>query len=261
MTEVLRFDGVWLRRDENEILRDVSWTVNDDERWVVLGPNGAGKTTLMTLAAAQTFPSGGDVFVLGERLGDTDTTELRVRVGLSSAALADRLPPYELVRDVVITAAHGVTGRWREKYEGMDDDRADALLEAFGMSGFADRQYWTLSEGERKRTQIARALMADPELLLLDEPSAGLDLGGREELLGALTELASDHRSPAMIMVTHHVEEIPVGFTHVMLMRDGKVAAAGPIAQTLTNENLSALYDMPVELREEAGRYSARRAS
>lgn len=261
MTEVLRFEGVWLRRDNNEILRDVSWTVNDDERWVVLGPNGAGKTTLMTLAAAQMFPSGGSVTVLGEHLGHTDTTELRVRVGLSSAALADRIPPFEKVRDVVITAAHGVTGRWREEYEGVDNERADALLEAFGMGGFAERQYWTLSEGERKRAQIARALMADPELLLLDEPSAGLDLGGREELLGALTELAGDHRSPAIVMVTHHVEEIPVGFTHVMLMRDGKVAAAGPIAQTLTNENLSELYDMPVDLREDAGRYTARRAS
>lgn len=261
MTEVLRFDGVWLRRDDNEILRDASWTVNDDERWVVLGPNGAGKTTLMTLAAAQTFPSEGSVTVLGEVLGTTDTTELRVRVGLSSAALADRIPPFEIVRDVVITAAHGVTGRWHEKYEGMDEERADALLDAFGMSGFAERQYWTLSEGERKRAQIARALMADPELLLLDEPSAGLDLGGREELLGALTELAGDHRSPSMIMVTHHVEEIPVGFTHVMLMRDGRVAAAGPIAETLTSENLSSLYDMSVELREDGGRYTARRAS
>jgi iron complex transport system ATP-binding protein len=261
MTEVLRFDGVWLRRNDNEILRDVSWTVNDDERWVLLGPNGAGKTTLMTLAAAQTFPSDGSVTVLGERLGETNTVELRVRVGLSSAALADRIPPFEKVRDVVITAAHGVTGRWNEEYEGMDDERADALLAAFGMDGFADRQYWTLSEGERKRAQIARSLMSDPELLLLDEPSAGLDLGGREELLRALTELAGDSRSPAMIMVTHHVEEIPVGFTHVILMRDGRVAAAGPMRDTLTSENLSALYDMPVDLREDGGRFTARRIS
>jgi iron complex transport system ATP-binding protein len=259
MTEVLRFEGVWLRRDDNEILRDVSWTVNDDERWVVLGPNGAGKTTMMALAAAQTFPSSGTVTVLGGKLGEVDTTELRVRVGLASAALADRLPPYEKVRDVVITAAHGVTGRWHEDYEGIDDERADALLEAFGMEDFADREYWTLSEGERKRAQIARALMADPELLLLDEPSAGLDLGGREELLGALTELAADRRSPAMIMVTHHVEEIPVGFTHAALMSAGQVVIAGPIAEALTSENLSALYGMPVDLREDGGRYTARR--
>lgn len=261
MTEVLRFEGVSLRRDDNEILRDVSWTVNDDERWVVLGPNGAGKTTLMALAAAQTFPSSGEVTVLGQKLGDANTTELRVRVGLSSAALADRLPPYELVRDVVLTAAHGVTGRWHEDYEAVDNDRADALLEAFGMAGFADREYWTLSEGERKRTQIARALMADPELLLLDEPSAGLDLGGREELLSALTELAGDRRSPAMIMVTHHVEEIPVGFTHVALMKDGSIVAAGPIAETLTSEQLSDLYGLAVDLREDTGRFTARRRS
>ncbi|WP_062213556.1 ABC transporter ATP-binding protein [Demequina oxidasica] len=261
MTEVLRIEGVSLRRDDNEILHDVSWTVNADERWVILGPNGAGKTTLMSLAAAQMFPTSGSVTVLGEHLGDTDTTELRVRIGLSSAALADRIPSHETVRNVVITAAYGVTGRWREEYEGIDEERADALLGAFGMSGFAGRQYGTLSEGERKRAQIARALMVDPELLLLDEPSAGLDLGGREELLVALTELAGDHRSPAMIMVTHHVEEIPVGFTHVSLIRDGKIAAAGPIAETLTSENLSSLYDMSVDLREDGGRYSARRAS
>jgi len=260
MTEVLHLEGVWLRRDHNEILRGVSWTVNDDERWVVLGPNGAGKTTLMTIAAARMHPTDGNAYVLGERLGEADTSDLRIRVGLSSAALADRLPPHERVRDVVITAAHGVTGRWNEEYEGLDEDRADALLDAFGMRDFAQREYWTLSEGERKRTQIARALMSDPELLLLDEPAAGLDLGGREELLNALTELAGDRRSPAMIMVTHHVEEIPVGFTHVLLMREGQFVAAGAINETLTSQNLSEAYGMQVDLREDAGRFSARRA-
>lgn len=259
MTEVLAMHEVTLRRDGNEILRGISVTVDGADRWVVLGPNGAGKTTLITIASARAHPTTGTARVLGETLGEVDTQELRIRVGLSSAALADRIPPEETVRDVVMTAAHGITGRWREQYEGIDEERADALLQAFGMASFSDREFWTLSEGERKRVQIARALMPDPELLLLDEPAAGLDLGGREELLSALTELAGDRRSPAIVMVTHHVEEIPIGFTHVLLMRDGQAVAQGPIAEALTAENLSATYGMPVELREEGGRYAARR--
>ncbi|SEJ69461.1 ABC transporter ATP-binding protein [Demequina mangrovi] len=260
MTEVLGFEGVRVRRGDNEILRDVSWSVADSDRWVILGPNGAGKTTLMQIASARMFPTEGSATVLGEHLGDTDTRELRVRVGLSSAALAERIPPHETVRNVVMTAAHGVTGRWQEEYDSFDEDRADALLWAFGMEGFADREFGTLSEGERKRVQVARSLMPDPEVLLLDEPAAGLDLGGREELLSALSELAGDRRSPAIVMVTHHVEEIPVGFTHVMLLRGGEIVAAGPIEETLTAEALSQTYGMPVELVASGGRYAARRA-
>jgi iron complex transport system ATP-binding protein len=259
MAEVLRCEGVYLRRGDNEILRNLHWVVNDEDRWVILGPNGAGKTSLLSIVAAQVHPSDGNAWVLGQRMGETDTQELRIRVGLSSAALADRIPDAETVRNVVMTAAHGVTGRWREHYEDVDESRANDLLAAFGMLDFADREFWTLSEGERKRAQIARALMADPEVLLLDEPSAGLDFGGREELLGALTELAADRRSPAMVMVTHHVEEIPVGFTHAMLMRDGQMVAAGPLHETLTSQNLSETYGMPVDLSHEGGRFSARR--
>ena len=260
MTEVLAFEGVTLSRDGNEILRGVDFHVDGADRWVVLGPNGAGKTSLISIAGARSHPTGGVARVLGEVLGEADTQELRIRVGLSSAALADRIPPEEKVRDVVMTAAHGITGRWREEYEEPDELRAAALLLAFGMADFAEREFWTLSEGERKRVQIARALMADPELLLLDEPAAGLDLGGREELLAALTELAGDRRSPAIILVTHHVEEIPVGFTHVLLMRGGEVVAAGPLTETLTAENLSETYSMPVELVADGGRFTARRA-
>ncbi|MDN4479063.1 ABC transporter ATP-binding protein [Demequina sp. SYSU T00039] len=261
MSEVLAFEGVSVRRGDKDILSDVTWTVADEDRWVVLGPNGAGKTTLMSIAAGRLHPTGGTVDVLGERLGRTDLRELHVRVGLSSVALADHIPARETVKNVVMTASQGTMGRWNEDYESLDEDRADALLWAFGMAGFADREFGTLSEGERKRTQVARALMADPELLLLDEPAAGLDLGGREELLLALTELAGDRRSPAIVMVTHHVEEIPVGFTHALLLRDGGVVAAGPIDRTLTAQALSDTFGMPIALAVDGGRYSARRAS
>ena len=260
MNEVLRFHDVSLIRDDNHILSEFSWTVSAGDRWVVLGPNGAGKTTLITLAGARMHPTSGTVSILGQNLGETDTMDLRIRVGLSSAALADRIPPQETVSDVVMTAAHGVTGRWHEEYEGMDEERAAALLAAFGMEEFADREFWTLSEGERKRVQIARALMPDPEMLLLDEPGAGLDLAGREELLSALTELAGDRRSPALVLVTHHVEEVPRGFTHCLLMRDGKAVAQGPLVETLTSKNLSETYGMDVELDSHGGRWTARRA-
>lgn len=259
MTEVLRFQGVGLRRSDNAILSDIDWSVDSADRWVILGPNGAGKTSLISIASARMHPSTGEATILDATLGRADVQDLRIRVGLTSAALADRIPADETVLDVVMTAAHGVTGRWREEYEDVDVERAEALLAAFGMQGFADRRFWTLSEGERKRVQIGRALMADPELLLLDEPAAGLDLGGREELLGALTELAGDYRSPAMVLVTHHVEEIPVDFTHAMLLREGRIVAAGPLRETITSENLSATYGMPVVLTEVEGRWAARR--
>ncbi len=259
MSEVLRLDDVTLRRADNQILDGITWSVNPQDRWVILGPNGAGKTSLITIASARAHPTTGTVTVLGETLGETDTMDLRIRVGLSSAALADRIPADETVRDIVMTAAHGVVGRWREQYEDMDERRADDLLAAFGIHAFADRTFETLSEGERKRVQIARALMTDPELLLLDEPAAGLDLGGREELLGALSELAGDRRSPAIVMVTHHVEEVPLHFTHAMLLKAGRIVAQGPLASTLTSENLSETYDLPVILREDNGRFTARR--
>ncbi|WP_084040136.1 ABC transporter ATP-binding protein [Demequina sp. NBRC 110053] len=259
MTEVLRLEGVSLRRNGNAILSEIDWNVQDSDRWVILGPNGAGKTSLITIASARMHPSEGTAVILGETLGHTDTQELRTRVGLSSAALADRIPDDESVLDVVMTAAHGVTGRWREEYDDVDQDRARALLEAFGMGEFADREFWTLSEGERKRVQIGRALMTDPELLILDEPAAGLDLGGREELLAALTELAGDRRSPAIVMVTHHVEEIPQGFTHALLLREGEVVAAGPVRDTITSALLTETYGMPVELHAVGGRWTARK--
>ena len=255
---VLDVADVTVRRGGTTILDAVSWRVADGERWVVLGPNGAGKTTLLQIASARMHPSSGTAVVLGERLGAVDLFELRPRIGVASAALADRIPPHERVLDVVLTAAYGMTGRWREEYEALDHERARVLLDVFGVARLADRTFGTLSEGERKRAQIARALMTDPELLLLDEPAAGLDLGGREELLGALTELARDPRSPVMVLVTHHVEEIPVGFTHALLLRDGRVSAGGPLEEVITPEHLSAAFGLDLEVQRHGGRWSAR---
>ena len=258
MSVVLDFQDVSIRRGPKTILDRVSWTVAEGERWVLLGRNGAGKTTLLQIASARMHPSSGTARVLGERLGAVDLFELRPRVGVTSAALVDRIAGSETVIDVVLTAAYGMTGRWREQYEALDHERARALLEVFGVGDLAERHFGTLSEGERKRTQIARALMTDPELLLLDEPAAGLDLGGREELLAALTELARDLRSPVLVLVTHHVEEIPAGFTHVLLLRDGQVHAAGPLDAVLTAQNLSECFGMDLVVERHGERWSAR---
>jgi iron complex transport system ATP-binding protein len=255
---VLRLDGVTVVRDSATLLSEVSWTIADGERWVVLGPNGAGKTTLLQVAATRVFPTYGTVDLLGERLGRVDVFELRSRVGLASAALAEALPPRERVLDVVVTAAWAVLGRDRERYSELDELRAADLLTQLGCRALLERRYGTLSEGERKRVQIARALMPDPELLLLDEPAAGLDLGAREALLRRLTRLTADPSAPAMVMVSHHVEEIPAGTTHALLLRGGRVVAAGPLAQTLSAGALSACFGVPLEVTGSHGRYSAR---
>ncbi|WP_203751335.1 ABC transporter ATP-binding protein [Cellulomonas chitinilytica] len=261
MTDVLDLQAVTIRRGTTTILDRVTWTVREGERWVVLGRNGAGKTTMLQVASGRMHPTSGTAELLGERLGRVDVFELRPRIGLSSAALADRIPAGETVRDVVLTAAYGVTGRWRESYEQLDEARAADLLRAFGVQHLSDRYFGTLSEGERKRVQIARSLMTDPELLLLDEPAAGLDLGGREELVAALSELAADKRSPVLVLVTHHVEEIPPGFTHVLLLRDGTVFAAGPTHEVLTAENLSGAFGVDLVVDHREGRWSARAAA
>ncbi|PUB21502.1 iron complex transport system ATP-binding protein [Promicromonospora sp. AC04] len=260
MSSVLQLAGVTVRRGTSTILDSVDWQVNEGERWIVLGPNGAGKTTLLQIVAARLHPTSGTATVLDSTIGKVDVFELRPRIGISSAALAERLPTAESVRDVVLTAAYGVTGRWRESYDELDEQRAKDLLAAFDVDHLADRTYGTLSEGERKRVQIARALMTDPELLLLDEPGAGLDLGGREELVGALSELASDPTSPVLVHVTHHVEEIPPGFTHLLLMKKAGIQAAGPIEEVLTADNLSAAFGIPLVVAHGGGRWLARAA-
>ena len=203
-------------------------------------------------------PTTGVAGILGEVLGAVDVFELRPRIGLASSAMAERIPADEVVGNVVVTASYGIIGRWREQYDDLDYARAMELLKALGAEHLADRHYGTLSEGERKRVQIARALMTDPELMLLDEPAAGLDLGGREDLVRRLGDLAADTEAPAMVLVTHHVEEIPPGFTDVLMIRDGRVVAAGPIPLTLTADNLSATFGLPLVLEQHGQRYSAR---
>ena len=259
MVAVLEFAGVTVRRGTTTLIDSVDWTVTDDDRWVVLGPNGAGKTTLLQVASAQMHPTLGVAGILDEVLGTVDVFDLRPRIGLTSAALAERIPRAELVRDVVVSASYGVVGRWREAYDDLDHERAEELLVEVGMAHLADRTFGTLSEGERKRVQVARALMTDPELLLLDEPAAGLDLGGREDLVNTLSVLAADPSSPATVLVSHHVEEIPPGFTHALLLRAGRVVAAGPVDEVVTEEALSETFGMPLVLQREDGRYTARR--
>jgi iron complex transport system ATP-binding protein len=224
----------------------------------VIGPNGAGKTTLLQVAATQLFPSEGTAEILGERLGATDVFELRPRIGLASAALADKVPPGEKVIDLVLTASYAIVGRWREDYESADVTRAVELLDALGCAHLIRRRFSTLSEGERKRVQIARSLMPDPELLLLDEPAAGLDLGGREDLLRRIAMLARDPKAPTMVMVTHHVEEVPDGITHAMLLRRGSVLAAGPLTEVFTEQNLSRCFGVPLIVESNHARWTAR---
>ena len=258
---VVGMAGVDVVRGQNHLLRGIDWTVEADHRWVVLGPNGAGKTTLLQLAAAQLHPTRGEVRLLGETLGAVDVFELRPRIGLTSAALAQRIAPAERTGDIVVSAGYAVVGRWRERYDVHDLTRAGMLMEQWGIAQYAHRPFGTLSEGERKRTQIARALMPDPELLLLDEPGAGLDLGGREDLVARLSDLARYHYAPAQVLVTHHVEEIPPGYNHAMLLRGGQVVAAGPADDVLTSAALSETFGLSLALSRTDGRFTARRAA
>jgi len=254
---VVHLFDVTVRRGRAVLLDSVRWNVEADERWVILGPNGAGKTTMLQVAGAQMHPTTGRAHVLGGRLGAVSLAEIRPLIGMSSSALASRVSPLEKVLDVVVSAGYGVLGRWRERYDELDFDRARELLDSMGVSAMSERAYGTLSEGERKRVLAARALMSDPELLLLDEPAAGLDLGGREDLLARLSVLAEDPAAPATVLVTHHVEEIPPLFSHVMLLREGRMVASGPVAEALTADALSETFGMTLELQNMHGRYFA----
>jgi iron complex transport system ATP-binding protein len=258
MASVLQLSDVSIVRDGNPILKSVDWTVNGDDRWVILGPNGAGKTTLLQVAAAMIHPSSGKARILDDTLGAVDVFELRPRIGFASTAMARRIPQNETVLDVVLTAAYSVTGRWNETYEDIDTRRAQRVLAEWRLGDLENRKFGDLSDGEQKRVQIARSVMTDPELLLLDEPAASLDLGAREELLQLLGGYASAPQAPAIIMVTHHVEEIPVGFNRALLLSQGSITAAGPIGEVITSQNLSDTFGLPLEVEEINGRYTAR---
>ncbi|MGV9825205.1 MULTISPECIES: ABC transporter ATP-binding protein [unclassified Gordonia (in: high G+C Gram-positive bacteria)] len=257
---LIDFRDVSLVRGGNTLVGPITWQVELDERWVIIGPNGAGKTSLLRLAAAELHPTAGVAYLLNEQLGRVEMRELSTRIGVSGPGLADRVPDDEIVTDVVISAGYSVIGRWRETYDETDRTQAIESLESMGAEHLADRRFGTLSEGERKRVLIARALMTDPELLLLDEPAAGLDLGGREELVDRLARLAADPDSPAIVLITHHVEEIPPGFTHAMLLSEGEVVEQGLIKDVLTSKNLSATFRQQITLTKDGNRFFARRS-
>ncbi len=253
----LRMSQVGLRRDGNEVLRGIDWTIDAGQRWVVLGRNGSGKSSLLRIASLYLHPSTGTVDVLGERLGRTDVRLLRRRIGVASTGMADMLRTDLTPIDVVMTAKNAALEPWWHSYD--DDDRARArdCLGRLGVGHMSDRSFVTLSSGERQRVLLARTLMNDPGLVLLDEPTAGLDLAGREDLVAALAAFADDVDTPATALITHHVEEIPDGFTHVLMLVDGTELVAGPIDDVLTADNLSACFGIELGLERRHGRWWA----
>ena len=258
MAAVLKLSQVTFVRDDRVILAPLNWQVRDTERWLVLGANGSGKTTLLRIASLYEHPSAGTVDVLGERLGRTDVRELRRRVGYMSAALAAQIRPELRARDVVMTARYAALEPWWHRYTTADEAEAEACLDRMGVGWTADRSLGTLSSGEQQRVLLARTLMNTPGVVLLDEPSARLDLGGREQLVTALGELTVDTAAPPLVLVTHHLDEVPPGMTHVLMLREGRVVARGPIGVHLTSANLSQCFDMPLQLERRAdGRLSA----
>ena len=253
----LRLTDVALVREGRRLLDGVSWAVAPTERWVVLGRNGSGKSSLLRIASMYLHPSEGTVDVLGERLGRTDVRRLRARIGVASSGMADMLRSDLVALDVVMTAKNAALEPWWHRYDDADRDRARSCLEQVGIGHLVGRTFATLSSGERQRVLLARTVMPEPGLLLLDEPTAGLDLAGREDLVAGLAELAADPATPATVLVTHHVEEIPDGFTHLLLLADGRVTAAGPIDEVLDAERLSACFGLPLGLEHRHGRWWA----
>ncbi len=258
MANTLEFKNVTVTRDGVEILKSIDWSVQDNQRWVIVGPNGAGKTTLLKVAAAQIQPTTGTATILGETLGSVNVFDLRTRVGFASTALVSHIPNSETVLNAVLTASYAITGRWTETYEDIDEKRARRVLAEWNLSEHADRAFGTLSDGERKRVQLARAVMTDPELLLLDEPVASLDLGAREQTVQLLGAYASSPVAPSMIMVTHHLEEIPTGFTHALLLNEGSVVAQGPIENIISSDLLSETFGFGLSVSSEGGRFQVR---
>jgi iron complex transport system ATP-binding protein len=258
MSQVLDFNNVTVLRDARPILNNVDWQVSSNQRWVIVGPNGAGKTTLLRVAASQIHPSTGTAKLLGSTLGEVNVFELRTRIGFASNAMSAHIPNSETVLDAVMTASYGITGRWNEKYDDVDERRARRVLAEWQLDELADRPFGTLSDGEKKRAQIARAVMPDPEILLLDEPVASLDMAAREHTISVLGHYASAPTAPAIVMVTHHIEEIPKGFTHALILSKGQVYAAGEIDTTLTTEKISGAFGFGLEVSRDGDRFRVR---
>ncbi len=257
MTAVLRLEGVSIVEGDAQILTGLDWTIERGQHWALLGLNGSGKSTLIRLASMYRHPSAGRVEVLGEELGRTDVRQLRKRIGLASAGLADLLRPQLSCLDVVMTASNAALEPWWHQYGPDDIVRAQDLLARVGCAHLSERRFGTLSSGERQRILVARALLPEPGLVLLDEPTAALDLAGREQLVTTLDELASDPDTPPIVLVTHHVEEIPPAFGHVLLLTDGFCTGSGPIDEVLTSESLSACFGLPVTLERRGDRWLA----
>jgi iron complex transport system ATP-binding protein len=246
-------------RDGNALVEGVDWRIGSGERWVVLGPNGSGKTTLLAVAGARLWPTRGVVEVLGERLGRVDVRTLRSRVALVSGSVIRQLRPSLTAREVVVTGRNGALEPWWNTYSAEEWAEADRLLaESGSRDGFGWRAFGVISEGERQQVLLARALMSRPELLLLDEPAAGLDLGARERLVARLSTVARDPHTPPMVLVTHHVEEIPAGATHVLLLRRAQVAAQGPIDTVLTAAAVSDCFEVSVQVGHDDDRWWCR---
>ena len=253
----LSLRDVTLVREGRAILNNISWKVGANERWVVLGRNGCGKSTLMKIASLYLHPSSGDVEVLGEKLGRADVRSLRKRIGVASSGMADQLRSDLIATDVVMTAKNAALEPWWHTYDGADHQRALDCLDRMEIGRLAERSFATLSSGEKQRVLLARTLMPQPGLLLLDEPTAGLDLAGREDLVRTLGVLATGVDTPATVLVTHHVEEIPEGFTHVLMLREGEVLTSGPLEEVLNEANLSRCFEMPLGLERRHGRWWA----
>jgi iron complex transport system ATP-binding protein len=259
----VHLDDVSVVRDGKALLDAVSLDIGGRERWALLGPNGSGKTTLLRVVGASLWPTSGEVEILGARLGKVDIRELRRRIAVVSASIVRSIRPGLPALDVVLTGRHAALETWWDEYSAEDRAEADRLLADAGFGGpeFDGRPFGLLSEGERQQVLLARALMARPELLLLDEPAAGLDLGARERFLARLAGLAGDPATPPLLLVTHHIEELPSGITHAALLRGGRLVAAGPVASALTGPSVSACFGVDVEVREVSGRWSVQPAA
>ncbi len=254
MTPIIDLEIEAFERDEVSILRNIDWTVSPGEHWAVLGANGAGKSSLLSIVAGYEWPSRGRVSVLGEDYGRCDMRALKERIGWVSAALFDWLPGRQSAREVVATGIHATIGSWHELSES-DLGRADDALAAIGAASIGKRRYGVLSQGERQRVMIGRALVTRPELLILDEPCAGLDPGARERLVTDLDRLCEDRDGPTLVLVSHHIEEIPSHATHALLLKAGTSLAAGPLRDVLVDPLLSELYDHPCRVETANGRY------